>query len=409
MTRAGRGAPIRIAVAGLGAVAQSVHLPLINRRPDLFELVSVHDPSATLRAAVGQRFGVPAARQYPSMAALLDGEPVDAVMIFTGQSHAPQVVAAFQRGYPVFCEKPLAFTRAEIDQIEAAVPDHSAPRLLLGYMKQYDPAVTEAIRRLRDIDDIRAIDVTVLHPTGASQLEFAHLVPFAADVPAVDDLPVHRAALGVQDDAVNRLYSGTLLSSVSHDLSLLRLMTGPPTSIDYVDVWHVPSSDPRRIVGRDTRALGKQPPSVGINGRLRGDARVSIRWHYLPDYPAYRETVSIHHGKGSLELVFPSPYLLHAPTELTVTDHVHGSERRSVYRSTAEAFEIQLEAFHDMVTEGRPPLSSIEDGRTDVLTCQQIMRCLAARTGIVLGGEAAERAEPERAETTYLAETEAAS
>ena len=36
---------IKLAVAGLGAVAQSVHLPLIARRWDLFELAAVCDLS----------------------------------------------------------------------------------------------------------------------------------------------------------------------------------------------------------------------------------------------------------------------------------------------------------------------------------------------------------------------------
>lgn len=389
------GRPLRLAVAGLGAVAQAVHLPLINRRPDLFKLVSVFDVSPTLREQVGGRFGVPATRQYASLETMLDAEPVDAVMILTGQSHAPAVVAAFARGYPVFCEKPLAFTQAEVDQIEAAIPPRleTAP-LFLGYMKQYDPAVTEAVRLLGEIDEICAVDITVLHPTGASQLEFAHLVPFvhdapdAADAAAERDRATHLAALGAQDNAVNRLYSGALLSSLAHDLSLLRLMTGPPADIGYVDVWTAASSTTRREVGRDIRALGEQPPSIAITGRLPGQARVSMRWHYLADYPAYRETVTVHHGAGSLELVFPSPYLLNTPTRLTVIDYAGGFERRSVHRSVTEAFEIQLEAFYQMVTEGRPPLSSIADGRTDVVTCQQIMSCYAARIGVQLGGEA---------------------
>jgi myo-inositol 2-dehydrogenase / D-chiro-inositol 1-dehydrogenase len=388
------GRPLRLAVAGLGAVAQAVHLPLINRRPDLFELVSVFDVSPTLREQVSRRFGVPAARQYASLEAMLDADPVDAVMILTGGSHAPAVVAAFARGYPVFCEKPLAFSEAEVDRIEAAVPPGLATPLFLGYMKQYDPAVTEAIRLLAEIDEIRAVEITVLHPTGASQLETAHLVPFAHDAPGPEaaaerDRLMHRAALGDQDDAVNRLYSGALLSSLTHDLSLLRLMTGPPADIGYVDVWTATSSATRRAVGRDIRALGKRPPSITIAGRLPGRARVTMHWHYLADYPAYRETVTVHHGAGSLELVFPSPYLLHAPTRLTVVDEAGGFERRNAHRSVGEAFEIQLEAFYAMVTEGRAPLSSIADGRTDVVTCQQIMSCYAARTGLRLGGEAA--------------------
>jgi predicted dehydrogenase len=388
------GRPLRLAVAGLGAVAQAVHLPLISRRPDLFELVSVFDVSPALREQVSRRFGVPAARQHASLEAMLDADPVDAVMILTGGSHAPAVVEAFARGYPVFCEKPLAFTEAEVDQIEAAAPPGRAAPLFLGYMKQYDPAVTEAVRLLAGIGEIRAVEVTVLHPTGASQLEIAHLVPFAHDAPGPEaaaerDRVMHRAALGDQEDAVNRLYSGALLSSLAHDLSLLRLMTGPPAEIGYVDVWTATPSATRRAVGRDVRALGEHPPSITIAGRLPGRARVVMHWHYLADYPAYRETVTVHHGAGSLELVFPSPYLLHAPTRLTVVDEAGGFERRSAHRSVGEAFEIQLEAFYAMVTEGRAPLSSIADGRTDVVTCQQIMSCYAARAGFRLGGEAA--------------------
>ena len=43
---------IRVAVAGLGAVAQAVHLPLLARRWDLFEVAAVSDLSAGLRDAL---------------------------------------------------------------------------------------------------------------------------------------------------------------------------------------------------------------------------------------------------------------------------------------------------------------------------------------------------------------------
>ena len=47
-------------------------------------------------------------------------------------------------------------------------------------------------------------------------------------------------------------------------------------------------------------------------------AGVAMRWHYLPDYPAYRETVTVHHDRGTLQVAFPSPYLLNARSELLV-------------------------------------------------------------------------------------------
>ncbi len=45
-----------------------------------------------------------------------------------------------------------------------------------------------------------------------------------------------------------------------------------------------------------------------------------IRWHCLARYPAYRESLAVHHTEGSISLTVPSPYRLHAPTELAVTD-----------------------------------------------------------------------------------------
>ena len=54
-------------------------------------------------------------------------------------------------------------------------------------MKLYDPAVREARRILDDPAapvgrELRAVEVTVLHPSSESQLAFAHLLPPPTDV-----------------------------------------------------------------------------------------------------------------------------------------------------------------------------------------------------------------------------------
>lgn len=134
---------------------------------------------------------------------------------------------------------------------------------------------------------------------------------------------------------------------------------------------------------------GPAEPSVEISGRLPGGARYGIRWLNLPDYPAYRETVTLHHARGSLELVFPSPYLLNAPTTLTLVESHGGGERRAAFRSVTEAFEQELVAFHAMVTAGAPPLTGIAEGATDVRTSQQVVRRFGELTGAAIGGEAA--------------------
>jgi predicted dehydrogenase len=80
---------------------------------------------------------------------------------------------------------------------------------------------------------------------------------------------------------------------------------------------------------------------------------------------------------------------MHAPTVLTVVDAHGDGERRSESRWTGEAFERQWLAFADLVRHGTPPRAGIAEGRTDVVACQAATALLAARKGIIVGGEAA--------------------
>ena len=133
------------------------------------------------------------------------------------------------------------------------------------------------------------------------------------------------------------------------------------------------------------------PGSLEVSGTISEQARFHLHWHYLAEYPRYRETVTIHHTTGTLELEFSVPYLLNAPTELRVTT-AHGTgESVQVVRSVTEAFEQELLAFHQMVTAQITPSTGALQGRADVVTGQRITRVLAAKQGIVVGGETADQ------------------
>ncbi|MFD2354932.1 hypothetical protein ACFSTC_45225 [Nonomuraea ferruginea] len=94
----------------------------------------------------------------------------------------------------------------------------------------------------------------------------------------------------------------------------------------------------------------------------------------------------IHHDASSLELVFPSPYLMNAPTVLTV---VSGGESRAEWREVTEAFEVQLAAFHAFVTDGTPPLTDRAGALEDIVTAQRIAARYAVQHDLPIGGEAA--------------------
>jgi predicted dehydrogenase len=360
-------APLRLGVVGLGAVAQAVHLPLLAKHPDRFVASALCDlsPSTCARLAGDD------ARQFSSAEELIESGELDAVAILTSGSHGELAAAAARAGLAVFCEKPLAYTLAEIDALEAL-----DPRLMLGYMKLYDPAVERARELLADRPAPRAVDVTILHPPDAPQLAHAALPPRPTDVDlalldqlgAADAATLERA-LGDVPAELGRLYSDVILGSIVHDLAVIRYLVGGPLTVERADAW------------------GAQ--SVALDAQLPGGARVSIRWHYLDRYPAYREEVRVHDEAGTVALAFPAPYLLHAPTVLTVVDGDGDGERRSQSRWTAEAFERQWLAFADFAAGGAAPRAGIAEGRADVVACQAAAALLAARNGIDVGGEAA--------------------
>lgn len=384
--RAQPGDRVRVAVAGLGAVAQSVHLPLLARLSSTFEIAALADLSPALLAVIGDRYRVPEAARATSVEDVLDVPGLDGVVLLTTGSHAGPALAALDRGLAVLSEKPLATTRAEADRL-AGSPN--AERLLLGYMKAFDPAVEEARRVVVEdaatLGAIRSIDVHVLHPTSEAQLAFARLESPPTDIDpatvtalraASDALVVE--ALGPAAGELGRLYGGILLGSVVHELSVIRAVTGEtgPLEIDHVDVW----------------PDGAWPPSVAIAGRLPSGIRVSLGWHFLDRYPAYREEVRFHAPGGSVELTFPAPYRLHQPTILTVETGGDETRRRTVFESIEEAFEQELLAFARLIRDGEPPRTGITDGRTDTITCQRIAAAWARRRGIAIGGEAAAEA-----------------
>ena len=373
---------VRVGVLGLGAVAQAVHLPLLDRLADRFRITAVADLSPSLVEVIGERYRVAPANRFTDLEGLLSSTDIDALMILTSGSHGDAILAGLDRGVAVFAEKPLAWSLAEADTVAAQLAADERSRLQVGYMKLYDPAVVEALEVAGDtgrVGPIRSIEVRVLHPTSERQLAHARLLPPPSDIPTetierlrAEGERIQSVAVGPAAATLGRLYSNIVLGSIVHELALIRAFAGDPVAIDAVDVW----------------PDGVWPPSVSIDGQLAGGARFAIRWHFVPDYPAYREEVRVVTEQSSIELEFPSPYLLHAPTDLLVADLVGDGRRDTRFRSVAEAFEEELLAFHRLVVDGTAPKAGVVEGRADIVTSQRIIACRAAQTGLPVKIEA---------------------
>lgn len=111
---------IRIAVVGLGWVAQARHIPSIKKNPGL-KLVGVVDRSRGRAERVARQHGVPRHAEAASLTAVPWLAEADAISIATApMAHHDLVSEALARGLHVITEKPFAMSVAEGEAMCAA-------------------------------------------------------------------------------------------------------------------------------------------------------------------------------------------------------------------------------------------------------------------------------------------------
>src|SRR5689334_9200641 len=111
-------APLRIGLVGAGAIMRLSHAPTIARSADA-ALAAVFDVDPIRAEALARDFGAP--RWTTDLAALVEGDDVDALIVATPNLHHPEaVLAAAMAGKPVLCEKPLAIDVASATRMVEA-------------------------------------------------------------------------------------------------------------------------------------------------------------------------------------------------------------------------------------------------------------------------------------------------
>lgn len=348
---------LKVGIAGCGLVTQVEHLPNLLALPELFQVVAVADPSATVRNALSQRYNL---RAFHTADELMDAG-LDAVVIATPDAyHADLAVAGLEHGLHVFSEKPLSYDVADIARIKAA-RDKANRVMQVGYMKRFDPAY----RMLRDLlskvsSPLRAVTVDVLDSDAA---------PFVAhrDLVTPDDIPqalieegrARRAAqvgsaIGSDaDPLVTRGFSGPYSSSLVHDLNLVQGLLEATTA----------------RIGRPIGAAFIAGDGGGyLSAKLEPvDGLVTMTWVATPRLAYYSERVSMIFDDHHFELRFPSPYLNHHPTQL-IERRADGHRLEEIQHrpSYAEPFVEELKAWHAAITEGAPVVNTVEQAALDM-------------------------------------------
>lgn len=110
--------PIAVGVAGLGRSGWNIHCRGIGRLPELYKIVGVTDPDAARMEDAKKEYG---ANPHTSFESLINDPAVELVVVATpSKFHVPNSIAALKAGKAVVCEKPLATSAAEADELIAA-------------------------------------------------------------------------------------------------------------------------------------------------------------------------------------------------------------------------------------------------------------------------------------------------
>jgi phthalate 4,5-cis-dihydrodiol dehydrogenase len=135
---------LRLGIAGIGIAAAQV-LPNIASIADTVRLTAVADIRSDALRAFGAKH--PGVLLFDSVEALCASPDVDVVWISTpNEFHAAHAVLAAKHGKHVVCEKPMATTVAECNEIVAAVESNGV-RYVQGHSKIY----YAALRRMREV------------------------------------------------------------------------------------------------------------------------------------------------------------------------------------------------------------------------------------------------------------------
>lgn len=124
---------LKVGIIGTGSISNE-HIQAYLKNPDV-ELYAFCDINPEQLKKMSEKYGV--TRTYTNMNDLLALPEIDAVSVCTWNSaHAPCTIAALNAGKHVICEKPMATSAKEAEQMKAAA-EKNGKLLMIGFVRRY--------------------------------------------------------------------------------------------------------------------------------------------------------------------------------------------------------------------------------------------------------------------------------
>ncbi|MDQ0678788.1 putative dehydrogenase [Arthrobacter pascens] len=286
--------PWNVGILGAGPGVAALHLPVLGRLGELYRVTHIADAGSGRARALAERLG---ARWSEGEADLLADAAVEVVAVCSPPAeHARQILAAVAAGNrAIFCEKPLATSREEAEEVISACREAGAI-LLVGTNHLFDGAWGRAKHHLVALEGrVQAISVTLaLPPNDRYHRLVAEGGPFQSARRGRPDL----ASPTVAADVLRRLLTGLAI----HDLPAVR------------DI----------APGIDEVVYARIAPPVGyLVGYRAGDVLVQLALTMLAQGPEALWRLSIATSHDRIEVNFP-PAFVHAGSAATRVRSVDG-------------------------------------------------------------------------------------
>ncbi|MEF3354788.1 Gfo/Idh/MocA family oxidoreductase [Paenibacillus sp. GYB006] len=127
---------VKVAIIGCGGIANGKHMPALSKQKNV-EMIAFCDIEKSRAEEAAEKFGVEGAKVYTDYNELLKDQSIDIVHVCTpNDSHSVITVAALEADKHVMCEKPMAKTTEQAQEmIDAA--KRTGKKLSIAYQNRF--------------------------------------------------------------------------------------------------------------------------------------------------------------------------------------------------------------------------------------------------------------------------------
>lgn len=350
---------LKVGVMGCGEIAQISHMPFLQELP-YYEISAICDLSPSVVEQLGDKYHVP--NRYIDFNEMVKQDDLDIVLV-TNKNHAAPAIAAMENGKHVFVEKPIAFNLRQADEMIRAA-NKNRVKLLVGYMKRYDPAYEMMKQLVEKLGKIHLIRMHEFAGTYEINREIYDLIR-ASDL---DPNVLKDATQQNQEDILEDIgpkrtdlldLHDIMIHLCIHDISVLHGLFGLPEKIICAQMFD----------NNFVTALMEYKNGVHLTWES-GNLVTLVDWD---------EQITVFASDKSLELKFPFPYLKNAATILLIRENEGKSaSSRRIVTSYDEAFKREWRHFYDCIVHDRQPTTGAADARKDLEFAVELTRTAAS-------------------------------